>query len=766
MKFPKTGVVHVDDFGAQGVGPSFDDLPAFNAAYNALPAEGGVIEMGYGTYYLSAPWSLGKKITLTGKGRGTTPTGPTTVLVYGCTAIVARAQCKFRGFTLAFGENTNTGLPAIPTTTVPMRQWRPNRADIRVGTHIVPVVPPNHYTQRALGRPVMTGWAYRATKCSGSTVSGTLGTTGATNPTNWLWRHPKTTTAVCTITTSTDVVAAAGHAFVNGDQCRFRSTLSMPAPLVVETNYFVRDVVAGVSFKISATDGGSAMDLTTAGTGVIEYYPAIDMRPIVDGTVEWTPILAHGFEVTALSSFDDIHVHRFPGNAFNVNASVLYSDVLNTADPRLGVDYSSASLCRFYDCSVDSCGGSGFYLIGYDASVATGVGLDAHGNHGFGIYDGSAFGGSYTGCHLDGNEAGYAYSGASGFNNCYCEASDPTFGAPVITQQGSWREGVAANFSGVQIAPALARLQGHAYVGGVDRVAPTVEMGWHYICDVSGTTPVAGAFTANASTDTITQVAHGYSNGWVLWLSSTTTLPAGLSSGIEYFVVNKTTDTYQLSLTSGGAAIDITSTGTGTHTAGIEPTWKPGMSWYQSTEEGGPLYATDSFVQVRDGSAIWRAWASSEISAGSISTKGNGMKDFVVTNRYAGFNFWPGGTPSTRDSVMAMDGGLTAPGAGSWVTRVNNTRMYLQYNGSQIPQVYGGAADSVLPEGRLGYTYGVHIGGSSLPQWPRLFMVDSVPSPSTEVQGTIAWHADVTSGQPFFWTCKADLTWAAGPLMI
>lgn len=65
--------------------------------------------------------------------------------------------------------------------------------------------------------------------------------------------------------------------------------------------------------------------------------------------------------------------------------------------------------------------------------------------------------------------------------------------------------------------------------------------------------------------NTITETAHGLSNGQRLYLTSTTTIPAGLASHTKYFVVGVTANTFQLALTSGGAPIDITSQGTGTH---------------------------------------------------------------------------------------------------------------------------------------------------------------------------------------------------------
>jgi hypothetical protein len=44
-------------------------------------------------------------------------------------------------------------------------------------------------------------------------------------------------------------------------------------------------------------------------------------------------------------------------------------------------------------------------------------------------------------------------------------------------------------------------------------------------------------------------------------------LPTGLELGLDYYVVNKTDDDFQVSLTEGGAAVQITAAaGGGTHT--------------------------------------------------------------------------------------------------------------------------------------------------------------------------------------------------------
>jgi hypothetical protein len=86
-----------------------------------------------------------------------------------------------------------------------------------------------------------------------------------------------------------------------------------------------------------------------------------------------------------------------------------------------------------------------------------------------------------------------------------------------------------------------------------------------------GTTAVATMTIAttdvNTTTNFITSTAHGLVNGAELnYNNAGGTSITGLTSGTDYFVVNKTVDTFQLALTSGGAAIDITGTGNNSQT--------------------------------------------------------------------------------------------------------------------------------------------------------------------------------------------------------
>ncbi len=86
--------------------------------------------------------------------------------------------------------------------------------------------------------------------------------------------------------------------------------------------------------------------------------------------------------------------------------------------------------------------------------------------------------------------------------------------------------------------------------------------------DLPGNNAATGTFTA-ATTDICTKVAHGFSTGDRVRVSSATTLPAGLAAATTYYVIYLTADTFKLAstdaLATAGTAVDITDTGTGAH---------------------------------------------------------------------------------------------------------------------------------------------------------------------------------------------------------
>lgn len=108
------------------------------------------------------------------------------------------------------------------------------------------------------------------------------------------------------------------------------------------------------------------------------------------------------------------------------------------------------------------------------------------------------------------------------------------------------------NKSGSAVAPTLAPAEGE------DRAFIEIDISTLGTQDFNTS-------SVNIATDTITLLNHGFVLDDPITFSTTGTLPSPLDSVTTYYVANPTTDTFQVSLTIAGPAIDITTQGSGTH---------------------------------------------------------------------------------------------------------------------------------------------------------------------------------------------------------
>lgn len=90
---------------------------------------------------------------------------------------------------------------------------------------------------------------------------------------------------------STDTFTSTGHGLADGDTVRF-ATGQNPTGVTVDTDYFVRDAATN-TFKISATDGGTALDLSadktgtlTAGASWVQVRAINELTPGIDANLE------------------------------------------------------------------------------------------------------------------------------------------------------------------------------------------------------------------------------------------------------------------------------------------------------------------------------------------------------------------------------------------------------------------------------------------------------------------------------------------------
>ena len=113
-------------------------------------------------------------------------------------------------------------------------------------------------------------------------------------------------------------------------------------------------------------------------------------------------------------------------------------------------------------------------------------------------------------------------------------------------------------------APAVISLSGTT-TSGSTTVTMTSTTGLSVGMEIAGTgisTSVAVTIQGNP-TNTVTLTAHGIPNGNLISFATIVTT-TGITTYTPYYVVNATTNTFQISLTSGGAPITLTNTGSGT----------------------------------------------------------------------------------------------------------------------------------------------------------------------------------------------------------
>ena len=165
-----------------------------------------------------------------------------------------------------------------------------------------------------------------------------------------------------------------------------------------------------------------------------------------------------------------------------------------------------------------------------------------------------------------------------------------------------------------------------------------LAMGW--LAHDSQPTNVTVAYTAvDLANNLINANAHGLVNGQRVLFSSTGTAPGGLTLLNYYFIVGVAANTFQLSLTQGGAAIDlITQQGTGNHTFG------EGYRVYKSNAEAGDRIYEYIYVEFgATANAIkflayyyWNATTHAGVGAACGASFGS----MTLTTAETGFYFW------------------------------------------------------------------------------------------------------------------------------
>lgn len=103
----------------------------------------------------------------------------------------------------------------------------------------------------------------------------------------------------------------------------------------------------------------------------------------------------------------------------------------------------------------------------------------------------------------------------------------------------------------------------------------------------------SGTVTFDTGTDVVTWTGHPLNDGDSVYFTTTGVLPTGLTANTRYFVRDKTTNTFKVAATAGGAAIDLTGTPSGTHTGITSGAWNNINIFEGTTPTRGAIAAGD-----------------------------------------------------------------------------------------------------------------------------------------------------------------------------
>lgn len=107
---------------------------------------------------------------------------------------------------------------------------------------------------------------------------------------------------------------------------------------------------------------------------------------------------------------------------------------------------------------------------------------------------------------------------------------------------------------------------------------------------------VALTSISNGSPAVFTLNAHGRSNGDAIVLSTSGALPTGLTVGTVYYIINVAANTFNVSLTSGGSAVNTSGAGSGTHSMTNFYTALTSSTHWQFAQFGNFVIAVQSNV--------------------------------------------------------------------------------------------------------------------------------------------------------------------------
>lgn len=329
-----------------------------------------------------------------------------------------------------------------------------------------------------------------------------------------------------TITVASPAVITVAASPLNGTAVRFTTDGLLPAPIVETTTYYVINRTA-TTFQVSLTSGGSAVDTNAFGSGTHTVT-----------TVSLATTAPSGTSNTQLATT------AFVSNAItNVPVTLVDWSLSETSTTQAISSMTVASPTVITVPTAPANGTAVAFSTGTGGALPTGVTANAP----YYVYNRTST--TYNLSTTAGNAQTVTITAGATFT---ASMSGTTMSVTAVT---GGRLVVGQVISGTGVTAGTTITSTGTAGGGIGA----------YTISVSQT--VASRTMTAVATPGVLTVISSPSNGDQVILSTTGSLPTGLTAGTAYYVVNRTDTTFSLATTAGGTAINTSGySQTGTHT--------------------------------------------------------------------------------------------------------------------------------------------------------------------------------------------------------
>jgi len=250
-------------------------------------------------------------------------------------------------------------------------------------------------------------------------------------------------------------------------------------------------------------------------------------------------------------------------------------------------------------------------------------------------------------------------------------------------------------------------ISGTGVTGGTTITAIVIGSGGVGTYTVSASQTVSSTTITATTNPGVVTVTSAPTNGDVVTFTTTGALPTGLTAGTEYYVINRTSTTFQVSATSGGAAITFSGTQSGAQTA----TWRTLVNT-SGTQSGTHTETTSSIILYYKGTArLTLDLAGNETATGSVSATSLEGAAATGTGASGTWGINVNGNASTVTTVTTSQ--VTTATAKVTVGEVGSYIM-ARYNGVTNPVTDGTIVPGtdLSPSGADGSSSGAALTGS------------------------------------------------------